>query len=148
MNARRFDTDERFLAYLAAVNPDHAYRPTGWDYAAAMQEAESLYQHFQIEFGSGVYLDKNVQSASYHAGISLPSGIGIQPPGCEIRLSNFAHLAVITWEEGVSMQILVRIVELIEQGGYTYVPFRLFGEPFGTRQRCNGDLFNQFFDYG
>ena len=140
--APRFDSDDQFLAYLIAVNPRHQERPPDFDFTIATQESKALFQRLRTELGSDVQFDGDgaVQDASYHSGISIP-------PRGEVRLSNFDHLATITWEECVPPETLSRVVQILGEFGYTYVPFRLFGEPFGTRERINGDLFNQLFDY-
>ena len=140
--AHRFDTDEQFLAYLATVNPGCDDYPPDLDFAAATRDARALHQRLQSEFGPDVSFDGDgaVQDASYHADIYIP-------PHGGIRLSNFDHLATVIWEERIPQPVLSRIVQNVEECGYTYVPFRLFGESFETRDRQNGDLFNQLFDY-
>lgn len=139
---RRFDTDEQFLAYLATVNSGCDCYPPNWDFTAATQQARALHQRLQSEFGPDVSFDGDgaVQDASYHADIFIP-------PHAGVRLSNFDRLATATWEERIPQPVLSRIIQIVEECGYTYVPFRLFGESFETRDRHNGDLFNQLFDY-
>jgi hypothetical protein len=139
---RRFDTDDQFLAYLGGVNPRCDYAPPDFDFIAAAREARTLHQRFLAEFGPGVSFDGDggVQDASYHAGIYIP-------PHGEVRLSNFDHLATITREDCIPQPALSRIIRIVEASGYTYIPFRLFGECFDSRDRFNGDLFNQLFDY-
>lgn len=83
--------------------------------------------------------DENVQDATYHAGIFVPP--------TEVRLSNFGCLVTIVGEELLKREVNDRVIQIVECCGYTHVPFRLFGEPFVTRERFNGDLFNQLFDY-
>lgn len=78
-------------------------------------------------------------ATAYHAGIGLGEA--------EIRLSNFGRLATITSEEKLPSDVIGQLAEQIRAAGYTYVPFAVFGEPFSKRQRCNGDLFMQLFDY-
>ena len=140
--ALRFDTDEQFLAYLASVNPGYDYNPPQWDFAAATRQARTLHERLQSEFGPEVSFsgDGAIQDATYHAGIYIP-------PHGEVRISNFEHLTTMTSEEGIPEPIFTRIVQIIEESGYTYVPSRLFGELFCTRERFNGDLWNHLFDY-
>ena len=140
--ARGFDTDEQFLEYLATVNPSCDCYPSDWDFAAATREGRALHERLQSEFGSNVSFDGDggIQDASFHAEIY------IQPHG-GVRLSNFDQLATITWEERIPQPVLSRIIEIVQECGFTCVPFRLFGESFETRDRFNGDLFNQLFDY-
>ena len=123
---------------LAALNPRCEYSPPGFSQLAAMSQARSLFQSVRGKFPQ-TQLDDQVQDATYHAGISVLQG--------EIRLSNFGRLATITSEERFPSDTLAQLVALIEQAGYAYVSFRIFGEPFLTRQRFTRDLFTSLFDY-
>ena len=123
---------------LATLNPRCEYAPAGFDYAVAMSHARTLFELVRQSFPEAL-LDNEVQDATYHAGISVSGG--------EIRLSNFGGLAVIISEERLAPETLSRLVSVIESVGYTYVPFKIIGQPFLTRERFNGDLFTQLFDY-
>ena len=123
---------------LATVNPRCEYSPAGFDYAAAISRARTLFDSVRQSCPEAL-LDDQVQDATYHAGISVSGG--------EVRLSNFGGLAVITSEERLAPETLSRLVRLIELAGYTYIPFEVFGESFLARERFTGDLFTQLFDY-
>lgn len=64
-----------------------------------------------------------------------------------LRFSLFDDLVVITDEENFPRSLLGNVIETIKEHGYTYVPWKFFGEPLSTRKRNNGDLFNQLFDW-
>src|SRR5256885_2123323 len=104
---------------LTALNPRCEYSPPGFNHVVAMSNARALFQSVRAAFPQA-QLDDQVQDATYHAGISVLQG--------EIRLSNFGHLATIASEERFPSDALAQLVTLIEQAGYSYVPFRFFGQ--------------------
>jgi hypothetical protein len=54
---------------------------------------------------------------------------------------------VITVLRRISPETEARIERVAENVGFAYTPEGLFGEPFETRERHNGDLFTQLYDY-
>ena len=142
------------LTQLAEVNPQCEYFPPGYDQAAwqvfrseVQSFAASLSEEFSADFS--VSGESHIQDATYGAEIYLPSslivGDGKVVP-C-IRVSNHQKLFIVTVARRVSEDTEARIESVAERLGFTYTPEAIFGEPFDTRDRINGDLFNQLYDY-
>lgn len=144
----------RTRSSLEQVNPSCEYHPPGHDEGAwkafrgRVQEfSDKLTEEFEEAFIiSG---ESHIQDSTHGAEIYLPStliiGEGAVIP-C-IRISNHDGLFVITVVRRVSNETELRIEGVAEKLGLSYAPESLFGEPFDLRQRANGDLFNQLFDY-
>ena len=79
------------------------------------------------------------QDANHYASVGIGYG--------SLRFSRFDNLVAITHEEDFPPVLLKKVIEATEQHGFVYVPWHFFGEPFSTRERFNGDLFNQLFDW-
>ena len=79
------------------------------------------------------------QDSNHYASISVDHG--------SLRFSRFDDLLVITHEERFPVALLRQVVEEVRNHGYIFVPWHFFGKPFATRERFNGDLFNQLFDW-
>lgn len=124
--------------YLAGLNPICYGYPAAFDYRAEQSRAEALAASLK-EIFSDVRLFTGEQDANFYATVGFDCGA--------VRLSLFEKLAVILHEETCSADVVADVSERIEACGFTFVPWRLFGEPFGTRKRFNGDLFNQLFDW-
>jgi len=139
---------------LKLVNPSCEYYPPGFDQAAwkkfrenAMEFARQLAVEFAAPFQvSGEDL---IQDSTHGAEIYLPDHltIGEGKVISSIRVSNHQNLYVITVVRRVSQETETRFEQVAENAGFTYTPEGLFGEPFDTRARTNGDLFNQLYDY-
>jgi hypothetical protein len=138
---RRFQDDAEFLAYLQRVNPSCAYAPADFDWKAANERALQLVALFKHEFSWNVGFDggMNIQDATFFADIGLPFGL--------LRFSNHDRLVTLCSDTPTDPNILAKIVSLLEQAGYTFVPFRFFGSSFSTLDRSSGGLFTQLFDY-
>ncbi len=76
----KFDSDEQFLAYLAAVNPKYKEYPPDSDFVDLRREARVLHQRLQAELGPGISFsgDYDVQDATYHTGIFIPRALGVR----------------------------------------------------------------------
>ena len=124
--------------YLAGLNPTCYGYPAAFDYRAEKARVETLANALEALF-SDVSLTTGIQDANHHADVGFGSGA--------VRLSLFERLAVILNEETCSSAVVTDVSERIEACGFTFVPWHFFGGPFKTRERFNGDLFNQLFDY-
>lgn len=142
------------LTQLAVVNPECEYFPSGYDRASwqtfrseVQSFASSLSVEFSAEFSASG--ESNIQDATYGAEIYLPSSLVVgdgEVVPC-IRVSNHQKLFIVTVARRVSEDTEARIESVAERLGFTYTPEAIFGEPFDTRDRINGDLFNQLYDY-
>ena len=123
--------------YLVGLNLMCYGYPAAFDYRAEKVRVETLANALKALF-SDVSLTIGIQDANHHADIGFGSGA--------VRLSLFERLAVILNEEACSSAVVTDVSEHVEACSFTFVPWHFFGELFGTRERINGDLFNQF-DY-
>jgi hypothetical protein len=92
----------------------------------------------------------HIQDSTHFAEIEIPRNLVIQKGDvfpC-IRLSLFEDLYVIAVLRRIEKATEDLIETCAESFGFIYAPEPLFGLPFDLRDRCNGDLFNQVFDYG
>lgn len=141
MEPLRFSNDASFLHYLQTINPTCDYAPYDFDWRTANDEARCLVDRFNQELGCKVGFDggMSIQDATFFADIGLPCGI--------LRFSNYDHLVTLCADNTPDPGLLARIVSILEEAGYTFVPFHFFGKSFSSLDRHNGDLFTQLFDY-
>ena|SRR5436190_18185905 len=156
---RRFNSDDECLAYLKSVNPDYDYYPPEFDYGAAIRDAHALHQRLRDEFGPTVTIEDHFEDATCHAQLWLP-------PHTHISLSNFERLAAVAHDETVSDPLfppiwppphnhaetvpdpsLRRIILILEESGYTYVPFRVISVADANLPPSWSGLACQLFDY-
>ena len=140
--------------YLQSVNPSCDYYPEGYDEAAWRRfrsDVSDLKARLSEEFGVDFSLsgESSIQDSTHGAEIGLPGvlvvGEGLAVP-C-IRVSNHERLYVITVLRRIRSDTESRIVAVADRLGFRYTPESLFGLPFDQRERINGDLFNQLYDY-
>ncbi len=124
--------------YLEGLNPTCYGEPAAFDYKTERSRAEALADSLKAVF-LDVRLVTGEQDANFYANVSFGCGA--------VRLSLFGKLAVLLHEEACSPDSVAEVARRIEACGFTFVPWHFFGEPFKTRKRINGDLFNQLFDY-
>ncbi len=141
-------------AYLESVNPSCHYYPVGYDEAAwskFREDVSDLRSRLSDDFGVDFCLsgESSIQDSTHGAEIGLPRvlvvGEGLVVP-C-IRVSNHERLYVITVLRRILPDTESRIAEVATRLGFRYTPESLFGLPFDQRDRVNGDLFNQLYDY-
>ena len=141
------------LDWLHSVNPECRHYPRGagaeW-YRDFVSSVERLAEALSAEVASTFVCETgSIQDSTHGAEISLPEslilGSGDALPG--IRVSNHGRLYVITVLRRITEGTERRIEQVAENHGFTYTPEPLFGEPFDVRERINGDLLNQLYDY-
>ncbi|HYF64611.1 MAG TPA: hypothetical protein VD886_17435 [Herpetosiphonaceae bacterium] len=134
---------------LAAINPSLEECPPEFQYHSAALRAKDLCADLERAFNEPFPLDLGIQDATFHASILIPPALSGPKTASHpsIRLSNFQRLAVITAEEQLRPDLRQAIAQALMRRGYRYLPFSVFGDSFATRERHNGDLFNQLFDY-
>lgn len=140
--------------YLESVNPSCDYYPEGCDEAAWRKFRGDL-SDFRQRLSDEFFLDFNlssessIQDSTHGAEIGFPSilvvGEGRVVP-C-IRVSNHARLYVITVSRRITPDTESRVETVAQRLGFRYTPESMFGLPFDQRDRFNGDLFNQLYDY-
>lgn len=136
----KFSSDEECLDYLKSVNPGFDYDPPGFDYFAAIRDAHALHQRLQNEFGPTVTIDDAFQDATCHVQLWLP-------PDTHLSLSNFERLATVGHDEAAPDPRLSRIIHILEESGYTYIPFRIIkAADADLPPHCSG-LECQLFNY-
>jgi hypothetical protein len=140
--------------YLQSVNPACDYYPEGYDDAAWKKfrgDVSDLRDRLSCEFGADFSLsgESSIQDSTHGAEIGLPSllVVGEGPVVPCIRVSNHGRLYVITVSRRISTDTESRIEAVAARLGFRYTPESLFGLPFDQRDRINGDLFNQLYDY-
>ena len=125
--------------YLKNVNPTCCGEPLNFVYEAEVIKMQQLANSLR-ELGFEIRISSGIQDANFHA------DLGIGSYGA-VRLSLFDSLVTITREERFPPDLLNQVIGKIEENDYVHVPWHFFGESFETRERVNGDLFNQLFDY-
>lgn len=140
--------------YLQSVNPTCDYYPEGYDDAAWKKfrgDVSDLRDQLSGEFGADFSLsgESSIQDSTHGAEIVLPPllVVGEGPVVPCIRVSNHRRLYVITVSRRISTDTEFRIEAVAARFGFRYTPESLFGLPFDQRDRINGDLFNQLYDY-
>ena len=140
--------------YLESVNPSCVYYPDGYDEAAwrkfrcdVSDFRERLSDEFSLDFClSG---ESSIQDSTHGAEIGFPEVLIVgegQVVPC-IRVSNHLRLYVITVARRITPDTESRVEAVAKQLGFRYTPESMFGLPFDQRDRINGDLFNQLYDY-
>jgi hypothetical protein len=142
------------LEKLHGVNPDCTCIPPGYDQAmrAALHADVVRFTHdLTTSFGFTFTFSGEcpIQDSTVGAVIGIPSSlvIGEGPVIPCIRISNHQRLFVITVCRRISEETEKKIEDIAEPIGFLYTPESMFGEPFDTRERINGDLFNQLYDW-
>ena len=141
-------------AYLESVNPDCDYYPEGCDEAIWRKyrsDVSDLRDRLSDEFGVVFSLssESSIQDSTHGAEIGFPEVLIVgdgQVVPC-IRVSNHQRLYVITVARRITSDTESRVEAVAERLGFRYTPEALFGLPFDQRERINGDLFNQLYDY-
>lgn len=140
--------------YLQSVNPSCSCYPVGYDEAAWRKfcgDMSDLRARLSEEFGVDFNLsgESSIQDSTHGAEIGIP-GVLIVGEGSVvpcIRASNHERLYIITVLRRISQDTESRIEAVAARSGFRYTPESLFGLPFDQRDRFNGDLFNQLYDY-
>ena len=141
-------------AYLESVNPDCDYYPEGYDEAIWRKyrgDVSDFRDRLSEEFGVVFSLsgESSIQDSTHGAEIGFPEtlivGEGQVVPS--IRVSNHQRLYIITVSRRITSDTESRVEAVAEGLGFRYTPESLFGLPFDQRERINGDLFNQLYDY-
>jgi hypothetical protein len=142
------------VEYLESVNPSCDDYPQGRDEAAWRTyrgEVSEFRARLSDEFGFDFSLsgESSIQDSTHGAEIGFPDELilGEGPVVPCIRISNHEKLYIITVVRRVSPDIEARVESVAEGLGFRYTPESLFGLPFDQRDRINGDLFNQLYDY-
>lgn len=142
------------IEYLESVNPSCDYYPDGYDEAAwrkfrgdVSEFRDRLSDEFSLDFSlSG---ESSIQDSTHGSEIGVPQILVVgegQVIPC-IRVSNHSRLYVITVARRITPDTESRVEAVAERLGFRYTPESIFGLPFDQRDRFNGDLFNQLYDY-
>ena len=125
--------------YLKSINPTLTNEPVNFsDYCVKVQQIHVLAEKL-VELGCIEKITSFHQNSNHYADIYTGYG--------SLRFSKFENLVAITHEEKFPDNLLELVINAVRDDGYVYVPWEFFGESFSTRERINGDLFNQLFDY-
>jgi len=127
-------------AELEAVNPAMEYAPSDFDYSLVRKRALALTKSLSNSLGLSLKCGGGIEDATFHSEIRLTQS-------SSLRLSNFCDLAVILGEETLTSEDIALIDECLIKSGYRLVRFTMFGSTAKEKERFNGVLFNQLFDY-
>jgi|APTNR8051073442_1049403.scaffolds.fasta_scaffold06895_8 hypothetical protein len=142
------------IEQLESVNPGCDYYPDGYDEAAWRKfrgDVSDFRERLSVEFSLDFSLsgDSSIQDSTHGAEIGFP-GILVVGEGqvvpC-IRVSNHSRLYVITVARRITPETESSVETVAARLGFHYTPESMFGLPFDQRDRFNGDLFNQLYDY-
>ena len=141
--------------------------PEGWDSEVSVEKAENLCSAIQEKLGeSSVHYE--FQDTSDYARISLPKQFLLEPdnPYVFVALSKLPWFATVLHEWDVKPEALKQIEGLLDQLGFDYVCYSIFGNPVsnhwsydyswqyknikppeGKGKLLHEDLWHQLFDY-
>jgi hypothetical protein len=136
--------------WLSSINPTCAAHPPGYSLEQQQDDERRVSlvaSRLSSSLGRNCVVE-TAQDATFFASISLPL-VGLKSSGLTpcVRFSRFEKLCTITMEHRMTHSDIALVRATLTDGKFVFVDASLLGEPFNSRQRFSGDLFNQLFDY-
>ena len=125
-------------------DPNHVEWPECFNWLEAGEKAAQFAMRLSDVLGSPVEVETGdkVQDANFHTQLWVPTAGGI-----EVRFSNFGDLVSVRPVEHLPNKFLARIVALLSDAGYVYIPADVLERRYDGPIPHIDSWYHRFFDW-
>lgn len=132
------------LEQLQAINPGMAEDPDDWTAESGLRDALQFKALVESVLGSvdwfpGGGVCTYLMSGSF----PIEAKLDVENPFMGTCLSKFARLYTVTYPWDVKADVLQRLIEVLDAGGYRYAPLTLFADPAHYHWKYHWDAFER-----
>jgi hypothetical protein len=119
----------------AADDPVEYEAPTNFNWRTAVDKVRNFKQKLQAHIERDLTLDDQVQDASFFADLAIyrqSAKLGVIESALIVRFSTFGNLVTVydVRSEEAPAETVTRVIELVEQEGFSYVDRASLEEPY------------------